>query len=476
MENSCDAMLQKKESPVSIVSGVNIFDLVSSGIGNEAKRLDILPLAIPNYQREYCWRKKQIEGLMSSIWKFPDYGDGCLHLGTIVVHEREEDGHAKSWDIVDGQQRAITLSILYKLYKYKDDDPIDFPLLNVGVDNNAIPHSMVRHVYWAAKTIKLWIDNHSRLPDNFNIREKISVDVVVIRGNENIGLAYTFFNAINSAGKKLTDYDLLKSHHLRWLQDYEPKEWLASTWDEFVQQKVRGFDGQEEELLPAVLDSALYRIRRWSRARYVTTRGHYLYEHYQSHGTLQGKNVPHVDMTLLSGPVGGSSFFDYVRKMSVLYYQFVQTPAVCELLKFPCRHNQLRKIARALLFLYYCKFGNKYLDDALVYVLERIGKIRNEYSISDHVYNHPLVMHTVMALEESADPELFFYYCAMPTNGYKKDVGDDPTRNRVKPQFWRSVFAIYEGIEGRVAFVEKFNALKKELYGILNPKKKEEVK
>ena len=476
MENSCDEMLQKIESRVSIVSGVNIFDLVSSDVGNEAKRSDIQPLAIPNYQREYCWRKKQVEGLMSSIWKFPDYGDGCLHLGTIVVHEREKDGHAKSWDIVDGQQRAITLSILYKLYKYKDDVSIDFPLLNVGVDNNAIPHSMVRHVYWAAKAIKLWIDNHSRLPDNFNIREKISVDVVVIRGNENIGLAYTFFNAVNSAGKKLTDYDLLKSHHLRWLQDYEPKEWLASTWDEFVQQKVRGFDDQEEELLPAVLDSALYRIRRWSRARYVTTRGHYLYEHYQSHGTLQGKNVPHVDMALLSGPVGGSSFFDYVRKMSVLYYQFVQTPAVCELLKFPCRHNQLRKIARALLFLYYCKFGNKYLDDALVYVLERIGKIRNEYSISDHVYNHPLVMHTVMALEESADPELFFYYCAMPTNGYKKDVGDDPTRNRVKPLFWRSVFAIYEGIAGRVAFVEKFNALKNELYGILNPKKNEEVK
>ena len=155
MENSCDG--------VSIVSGVNIFDLVSSYIGNEAKRSDIQPLAIPNYQREYCWRKKQVEGLMSSIWKFQDYGDGRLHLGTIVVHEREKDGQAKFWDVVDGQQRAITLSILYKLYKYKDDVSFDFPLLNVVVDNNAIPHSMVRHVYWAAKAIKLWIDNHSRL-------------------------------------------------------------------------------------------------------------------------------------------------------------------------------------------------------------------------------------------------------------------------------------------------------------------------
>ena len=61
MENSCDEVLQKKESRVSIVSGVNIFDLVSSDIGNEAKRSDIQPLAIPNYQREYCWRKKQVE-------------------------------------------------------------------------------------------------------------------------------------------------------------------------------------------------------------------------------------------------------------------------------------------------------------------------------------------------------------------------------------------------------------------------------
>ena len=59
MENNCDEMLQKKEPRVLIVSGVNIFDLVSSDIGNEAKRSDIQPLAIPNYQREYCWRKNR---------------------------------------------------------------------------------------------------------------------------------------------------------------------------------------------------------------------------------------------------------------------------------------------------------------------------------------------------------------------------------------------------------------------------------
>lgn len=478
-ESCCAEQSKECDEQVSIICGVSFFDLVSTGCNSNTTHKNVQPLAIPNYQREYCWRKKQVEGLLDSIWKFPSYGGGCLHLGTIVVHEEESvQDKQKRWNIVDGQQRAITLSILYyKLYKDVIDykEKIDFPLLNIKI-NDAIPRSMVKHVIWSAKTIKSWIGNHNSLPDDFDIRKKISVDVVVIRRKENIGLAYTFFNAVNSAGKKLTDYDLLKTHHLRWLQDHEPKEWLASTWDEFVQQKVKGFDEQEEDLLPAVLDSVLYRIRMWSHARYVTTKGHYLYEHYLSHGTLLGKNMPRVDMALLSGPVGGSSFFDYVQKMSSLYYQFVQTPAVCELLKFPSRHDQLRRIVRALLFLYYCKFGNKYLDDAIVYVLERIGKIRNDTSISERVYNHPLVMHTVMALEESVGPELFFQYCVMPTNGYKKDVGDDPAKKRVKPLFWWAVYALYEGLEGRVAFTEKFRRLKEELCKILNPQTQKGVK
>lgn len=134
MDNGCDETLQKCNEHVSIICGVKFFDLVSAGnsTDNDTRQADIHPLAIPNYQREYCWRKKQVEGLLGSIWKFPNYGGGCLHLGTIVVHEREIDQtKQKRWDIVDGQQRAITLSILYKFYKCRDEDLIDFPLLNV---------------------------------------------------------------------------------------------------------------------------------------------------------------------------------------------------------------------------------------------------------------------------------------------------------------------------------------------------------
>ena len=141
MENCCEELPKGCNGKVSIICGANFFDLVSMncGAGNDTRRTDIHPLAIPNYQREYCWRKKQVEGLLGSIWKFPDYGGGCLHLGTIVVHEetdQTDQTKQKWWNVVDGQQRAITLSILYKLYKCKDDVSIDFPLLNVGVDKN----------------------------------------------------------------------------------------------------------------------------------------------------------------------------------------------------------------------------------------------------------------------------------------------------------------------------------------------------
>ena len=60
-----------------------------------------LPLTIPDYQRPYTWKAKNVIQLLDDVVrfsKFPEY-----RIGTIILHD-----NGTTLDIVDGQQRIIT--------------------------------------------------------------------------------------------------------------------------------------------------------------------------------------------------------------------------------------------------------------------------------------------------------------------------------------------------------------------------------
>ena len=70
-------------------------------------------LNIPDYQRPYKWSIQNIEDLLSDITNAiadsERFRAGFRYrIGTIIVHENE-NGH---YDIVDGQQRIISLTLL----------------------------------------------------------------------------------------------------------------------------------------------------------------------------------------------------------------------------------------------------------------------------------------------------------------------------------------------------------------------------
>ena len=67
-----------------------------------------LPLTIPDYQRPYTWKAKNVIQLLDDVVrfsKFPEY-----RIGTIILHK-----NGTTLDIVDGQQRIIT-SLLITRY------------------------------------------------------------------------------------------------------------------------------------------------------------------------------------------------------------------------------------------------------------------------------------------------------------------------------------------------------------------------
>ena len=438
--------MNNSDSPeiVEHLSGQKVFDLLVNNSEAPSKPV----LSIPDYQRGYCWGKKQVEGLLESIWYFDRSNNNRLHLGTVVVHEHEDEGNAV-WDIVDGQQRLVTLSIL--LANLKPGVPV--PLL----ENKCGDEDVLKHVRWASMTISNWIDNHKSECIPF---DRISVDVIAVKGRDNLQLAYTFFNAVNSAGKKLSDYDLLKSHHLRFLEKKDPQEWLASEWDILIQKKIPSFNGEAAILIEETLDASLYRLRRWIRNRSIRNdRGH-VFEHYSSYESVSGKNSFTGSSSYDAGIVGGMWFFAFTRKYACAFKRFAESEAVRRLYEFPnaWRHSRLLHVIRALLFLYYCKFcldGEIYLNDALMFIIQRIGRVRNHNRITETIFQDPIVRHTVEALDESPSPEYFFWYCVLPTNLYARDYGASrkgeaykaTSPNGIRPAFWQGANDLYEKLK-----------------------------
>lgn len=81
---------------------------------NPSKIENILELSrqfvVPKYQREYTWGKNEALEFIEDLKSYADSNDGGLFLGTMIFDIAEEK--EKKINIVDGQQRITTISLL----------------------------------------------------------------------------------------------------------------------------------------------------------------------------------------------------------------------------------------------------------------------------------------------------------------------------------------------------------------------------
>lgn len=76
---------------------------------------------IPMYQRNYAWGEGEINQLIQDIQDFTQTGKP-YYIGTLVVFDRDESGR-KVYEVIDGQQRLTTLSLLAMALKHAGYDP-----------------------------------------------------------------------------------------------------------------------------------------------------------------------------------------------------------------------------------------------------------------------------------------------------------------------------------------------------------------
>ena len=267
-------------------------------------------LRIPSYQRPYKWNRKHIRNLFYDLRDA--MGKKEYQIGSVILHEN--DGHL---DIVDGQQRLISISLFLHLL----DDLENYKGANQLLSQNEFGeiscyHASENYNEWKNLT-QLVGENQAKDICNF-LLENCSVSVITMP-QERLSEAFQLFDSQNNRGKSLEPHDLLKAYHLR-KQDSEDER-IVEKWEQFVEDK--------DLSLKELFDKHLFRMRRWSRGETGLTNKRYgSYLRFTEDfiddfkGVDLNQNFPYLElyrhienlpMSITMPIIDGSKFFEYIE-------------------------------------------------------------------------------------------------------------------------------------------------------------------
>lgn len=218
----------------------------------EIKSVDELlkmDLDIPLYQRPYKWDIQNIEDLFldisNAISDRKKYGDSFKYrIGTILLHKNKEGKHA--YDIVDGQQRIISL-VLMKLYLQPG---FTCSILEKNFTSKTTQYNIHRNYTFISE----WFSLNHDVKGSFIKAFAEILEVIVISVDEETE-AFQLFDSQNTRGKELYPHDLLKAYHLREMKHY-PYE---------MEHAVTKWEAKDSGKIKELFDLYLFPIWAWSR-------------------------------------------------------------------------------------------------------------------------------------------------------------------------------------------------------------------
>ncbi|CAM3849151.1 DUF262 domain-containing protein [Flavobacterium branchiophilum] len=347
----------------------NLSDLLGLKFENEslATQQSTYLLSIPDYQRIYCWEEKNVLKLLDDI---SDFTDSNYHLGNIILHKTGFENDIK-YNIVDGQQRLVTLTLLLSILQ---------PDIKTSLLDECFQSEEARdYIAYNKFLIRNYIENNLRIKElTSKLITNIQFSVLIIEEGS-LDLAYTFFSNQNSRGKALTDYDLLKAHHLRFVHIQEQAEHLATRWDSII---INSDNDDSTKDLARTLGIYLFRLRKWMRKREWSNDEKYKVKaEFEAASVI--KEIPAFgeQFNYYESIQGGSHFFAYTDSFIYKFKTFSQTSEYNLLKKHLSNENHwwYRDVIEAFLFAYYLKFGTIYLGEALKCIA---------IIVSDHRYNN----------------------------------------------------------------------------------------
>lgn len=353
-------------------------------------------LNIPLYQRNYCWTDANIEKLWESLSK----ADGDIHLGNIILQERNG-----VFDIIDGQQRLTTLSLFAMVLNYRGP----LPLLNKTIRSS----QSAKYIANAKYVIKrLYQRREKKMNELFekNSCESIKFGFLILSANTGLDLAYTFFSSQNSKGVPLSDYDLLKAHHLQYIMRDDQSRHLASKWDRLVTSPASknskpGFD------LMTTLGKHLFRLRKWMRLDELPTEGHVVRDEFVSAPVIAAIPPFGEKFNFYEKIQGGTHFFAYADNFVEQYGTFIKTDvatALSEILTYSS-HRYYNDVIETFLFGYYLKFKTNYLPEAFFAISSIMADDRysSGYMRKKRLIEYARDSRIIMMIDQATSPTFF---------------------------------------------------------------------
>ena len=229
-------------------------------------------LVIPDYQRPYKWKAENANQLLDDIEEAMHSNKEIYRIGTLILHHDNN-----KYNIVDGQQRIITLSLLLKCLDKKLTNQNEEPEKEEGKvqekdqekeknnntndtikfldqklsDNPYTLHNVLNNY----RAFERRIANIKNEEDINELKEYITKKcelIVVI--TDDISEAFQFFDSQNARGKALYPHDLLKAYHLREMNNIgvAETERIVKIWEDLDQKK-----------LAELFNEYLYRLKEW---------------------------------------------------------------------------------------------------------------------------------------------------------------------------------------------------------------------
>ena len=246
---------------------------------------------VPTFQREYSWKAENVESLIDDVGSLVDNPDDFYYLGQIVVTEEVSVGDRKRSHIVDGQQRLVTLQLLfiYLLKRLKRmnseyvsemshmlrrlpkivDDPISMRvLLSEGSDRllqnmvELVPPPVSSAESLSEKNLLVAYDQIKESLDGKDdeyiesFRMVLTHQTIISRLKiGSLGEALEIFEVLNQRGLDLNDSDLIKNYLFSQIPD-DLYEKISKVWNS-ISKKVFGLKPARFASLNLLLRSEL---------------------------------------------------------------------------------------------------------------------------------------------------------------------------------------------------------------------------
>lgn len=210
-------------------------------------------LCIPNYQRPYKWKVKNVLNLISDVEYERHISDAYssdyrYRIGSIILHQE-----GNKCNVVDGQQRLLSICLIL-LAIASSEDTKNISLIKEEFTNPITLDNLKYNLSFIERYFKNWEECEKTKFVTYLLNR---CEIIIIEAS-NISEAFQLFDSQNARGKTLEPADLLKAYHLRSMNDEHEKKMCVQRWEEAIDKKI----------LHHVLANIIYRCRCWMRHDY----------------------------------------------------------------------------------------------------------------------------------------------------------------------------------------------------------------